>query len=111
MVGDAVRTFVMYLLATQDRDTALAFGEDLGKAVSGPGGELMTYAEELIAEGIEKGRQEGELRGQVDTKEKLVQAGVQWSVIESATGVDREALRVLKQRLEEAENGSEDADR
>ena len=116
---DAVRTFVMYLLATQDRDTALAFGEDLGKAVSGPGGELMTYAEELLNEGLEKGRREGELRGlregelrgQVGTIEKLLQAGVQWSVIESATGVDREALRALKQRLEEAENGDEEADR
>lgn len=108
---DAVRTFVMYLLATQDRDTARTFGEDLGRAVSEPGGELMTYAEELIAEGLEKGRQEGELRGRVDTIEKLVQAGVQWSLIESATGVDRDALRALKQRLEGSENGNEDADR
>ncbi len=108
---DAVRTFVMYLLATQDRDTARAFGEDLGGAVPEPGGDLMTYAEELIAEGIEKGRREGELRGQVGTIEKLVQAGVEWSVIESATGVDPDALRALKQRLEESENGNEDADR
>lgn len=105
---DAVRTFVMYLLATQDRPTALAFVEDLGKAVSEPGGELMTYAEELIAEGLEKGRREGELRGRVDTIEKLVQAGVQWSVIASATGVDRDALRALKQQLEGSENGNED---
>ena len=111
MVGDAVRTFVMYLLATQDRDTALTFGEDLRKATPEPGGDLMTYAEELIAEGIEKGRQEGELRGQVDTIEKLVQAGVQWSDIESATGLDRDALRALRQRLEGSENGSEDGDR
>lgn len=108
---DAVRTFVMYLLATQDRDTALAFVEDLGKAVSEPGGDMMTYAEELIAEGREEGLREGELRGQVGTIEKLVQAGVQWSVIESATGVDRDALRALKQRLEGSENGNEDADR
>ena len=108
---DAVRTFVMYLLATQDRDTALAFVEDLGKAVSEPGGDMMTYAEELIREGREEGLREGELRGQVGTIEKLVQAGVQWSVIESATGVDRDALRALKQRLEGSENGNEDADR
>ena len=108
---DAVRTFVRYLLATQDRDTALTFGEDLRKATPEPGGDLMTYAEELIAEGLEKGRHEGELRGQVDTIEKLVQAGVQWSVIESATGLDRDALRALRQRLEGSENGSEDGDR
>ena len=71
----------------------------------------MTYAEELIREGREDGLREGELRGQVGTIEKLVQAGVQWSVIESATGVDRDALRALKQRLEGSENGNEDADR
>ncbi len=109
---EAVRAFVRYLLATQDRDAAIAFGEDLGQTVSEPGGELMTYAEELINEGLEKGRKEGrregELRGRVGTIEKLVQAGVQWSVIESATGVDRDSLRALKQRIEEAENGSED---
>lgn len=107
---DAVRTFMMYLLATQDRDTARTFGEDLSKAASAPGGDLMTYAEELIAEGIEKGRQEGELRGRVNTIEELVRAGVEWSVIESATGVDRDALRVLKQHLEGSDDGSERTD-
>ena len=52
--------FVLYLLATQDRGTARSFGAELREAVSGPGGELMTYAEELIKEGRDKGRQEGD---------------------------------------------------
>ncbi len=47
----------------------------------------------------------------MDTIEKPVQAGVQWSVIESATGLDRDALRALKERIEGSENGSEDGDR
>ena len=106
--------FVLYLLATQDRGTARSFGEELREAVSGPGGELMTYAEELIQEGERKGRQEGRqegeqrgvLKGKVGTIENLLQAGVQWSVIESATGIDQEALRALKQRLA----GSDDED-
>lgn len=114
-----VRMFVLYLLATQDRGTATSFGEELRGAVSGPGGELMTYAEELIREGRQQGRQEGReegrqegerqgvLKGKVGTIENLLQAGVQWSVIESATGIDQEALRALKQRLA----GSDDEER
>ena len=76
----------------------------------------MTYAEELILQGEQRGRREGEQRGrqaglregeqrgriegQVRTIERLVQAGVQWPLIESATGIDREALSALKRRLE-----------
>ena len=105
-----VRMFVLYLLATQDRGTARSFGEELRGAISGPGGELMTYAEELIREGREQGRQEGEqkgvLKGRVGTIENLLQAGVQWSVIESATGIDQDALRALKQRLAGSDDGA-----
>ena len=107
---DAVGTFVMYLLATQDRDTARGFGEELRGAVSGPGGDLMTYAEELIQEGERKGRQEGELRGRLGTIEDLLRAGVKWSVIESATGINQDALRALKRRLEGSDNGTEETD-
>ena len=55
----------------------------------------MTYAEELIKEGRDKGRQEGRL----ETTEKPLRAGVPWSIIESATGIDQDALRALKRRL------------
>ena len=98
-----VRMFVLYLLATQDRGTARSFGAELREAVSGPGSELMTYAEELIKEGRDKGRQEGRL----ETIEELVRAGVPWSVIESATGIGQDALRALKQQLA----GSDDEER
>ena len=43
------------------------------------------------------------VEGQVGTIESLLQAGVQWSVIEEATGIDRDALGALKQRLQESE--------
>jgi len=87
--------FVLYLLAKQDRGTARSFGEELREAMSGPGVELMTYSEELIQEGRDKGRQEGRL----ETIEELLRAGVPWSVIELATGIDQDGLRALKQRL------------
>ena len=59
----------------------------------------MTYAEELIKEGREQGREEGRLEGQVGTIENLLRAGVPWPVIESATGIDQDALRAIKERL------------
>ena len=131
---DAVGTFVLYVFATQDRGTAHGFGEELREAVPGPGGDVMTYLEELIKEGELKGRQEGErrgrrrgcregeqhgllkgrlegrLEGQLGTIEDLVKAGVQWSVIEAATGIDRDALHDLKRRLEAPDNGTEHSD-
>ena len=94
----------MYLWATQDGGTARRFGEDLREAVSGPGGDMTTYAEELIQEGERKGRQagrlEGHLKGKVETIEDLLRAGVEWPVIEAATGIDRHTLHTLKQRIE-----------
>ena len=121
---DAVRAIVMYLWATQDRATARRFGEELRDAIPEPGGDLMTYAEELILEGerkgeqrgrqaglregeqhgrragLREGEQRGRIEGQVRTIERMVQAGVRWPLIESATGIDREALSALKRRLE-----------
>ena len=78
---DAVDTFGLYVLATQDRDTAGGFGEELRRAVPGPGGDMMTCLEELIQEGERKGRQEDRQEGRLGTIENLLQAGVQWSVI------------------------------
>ena len=73
---------------------------------------MTTYAEELIQEGERKGRQagrlegrqEGHLKGRVDTIEDLLRAGVEWPVIEAATGIDRHTLHTLKQRTEGTDN-------
>ena len=100
--GEAVRPLVRYLLATQTRNTARRFGDELRDAVPGVGGDLMTtYAEELIREGERKGR--------LETIEALLRAGVEWPVIEAATGIDQDALRALRQRLEGSEEGTKEA--
>ena len=86
----------------------------------------MTYAEELMQEmarkvraeglqegretGLQEGRAEGLLEGQVGTIESLLRAGVRWPVIEAATGIDRDALRALRQRLEGSQEGAKEAD-
>ncbi len=119
---DAVRTLVVYLWATQDRDTARRFGQQLRATVSGSGGDLVTYAEELmqemarkvraegLQEGLQQGHRKGLMEGQVGTIENLSRAGVPWSIIEAATGIDQDALRALRQRLEESEKRAEEAD-
>ena len=82
----------------------------------------MTYADELMQEmarkvraeglqaGLQQGRSEGLLEWQVGTIENLLRAGVQWSVIEAATGIDQDALRALRQRLEGSDEGTREAD-
>lgn len=43
----------------------------------------MTYPQELLQEGERKGK----IEGQIEIIENFLKAGVEWSVIESATGV------------------------
>ncbi len=38
--------------------------------------------------------------------ENFLKAGVPWSTIEAATGIDQDKLRALKQRERETPNGS-----
>ena len=57
-----------------------------------------------------KVRAEGVLEGQVGTIESLLRAAVRWPVIEAATGIDPDALRALRQRLEGSEEGMKEAD-
>ena len=93
------RAIVRYVITTQDRQTVREFGEALRRHVPGPGGDMKTYAEELLQEGLRKGRQEGRQEGQLGTIENFLRAGIEWSIIEEATGIDQEAFQALRQRL------------
>ena len=110
---DYLRVFVRYVVATQDTEAVKAFGEAMQRHAAGSGGEIMTYAQELLQEGERKGRQEGrqegkqegerkgKIAGQIETIENFLKAGVGWAVIESATGIDEKQLAALKQQLAE----------
>ena len=50
------------------------------------------------------------IEGQVGTIENLLRAGVPWPVIEAAIGIDQDALRALRQQLQETDEGTEDAE-
>ena len=56
--------------------------------------------------GLEEGREEGRREGQVEIVENFLQAGVPWSTIEAATGIDQDNLRALKRRMKDATNGA-----
>ena len=120
---DDMSMFLRYTLETGPDDTPEALGEILGRTAAGLGGELMTSGERLRQEGRDEmlaiaeqrhregrlegqreGRLEGRLEGhregqreaQTETIDGLLRTGVDWSVIERATGIDEEEYRKLK---------------
>ena len=105
------RAIVRYVITTQDKQTVREFGEALRRHVPGPGGDMKTYAEELLQEGLQKGLQEGlqkgRQEGQLGMIENFLRAGIEWSVIEEATGIDQEAFQALRQRLAESDGTTE----
>ena len=50
-----------------------------------------------------EGRQEGELRGKVQTIEGFVARDVPWPIIEAATGIDEATFDRLKHQLDAAD--------
>ena len=105
--ADEFRRFVVYLAAVQDDEVIETFKEALERHGLDLGGEIMTYAEELLAEGEArgeargeaKGRAEGEARKQVEMVEGFLKVGVTWEVIEAATGLTEVSFQALKTQL------------
>ncbi len=112
---DDMSMFLRYILETGPDDTPEVLGEILGRTAAGLGGELMTSGERLRQEGRDEmlaiaeqrhregrlegqreGRLEGHREGQMETIDGLLRTGVDWSVIERATGIDEEEYRKLK---------------
>ena len=61
---------------------------------------LEIYGEVKQQEARQKGLQEGRQEGQLGTIEKFRQAGVEWSTIEAATGMDEATFDRLKHQLD-----------
>lgn len=100
-----VRLFVFYILATQEEASARSFQEVLRRYTPGVGDDVMTYAQQLLAEGRAEGRVEGEEAGKIIERAALIEGflreGVDWSVIERVTGVNETQFQALKQQVEE----------
>jgi hypothetical protein len=95
-----MRIFVLYILATQEPEAAESFREVLRRHAPHVGDDLMTYAQELVAEGEER----GEIRTQVRIIEGFLRVGATWAMIEGATGVNEAQFQVLKQQVEAMTN-------
>ena len=87
-----IRVFLRYILQTQDREAIASFQDALQRHAPHVRGDLMTYAQELLAE--------GRMRNQVEVIEGLLREGVEWAVIERATGVNEAQFQALKQQVE-----------
>ena len=100
---DEFRRFIVYLTTVQDHDVVETFKEALERHGLDLGGEIMTYAEELLAEGRAEGEARGEAKGRAETQvevvEGLLKAGVTWEIIEAATGLSEANFRALKAQL------------
>ena len=109
--GERFGPVVLYVTRTQDNETLREFFAALRREVPGPGGDMRTYGEQLIQEGrqeglqegVLKGRQEGRQEGQVATIESFLRAGVGWSTIKQATGIDQEAFELLRRQTHPAD--------
>jgi predicted transposase/invertase (TIGR01784 family) len=86
-----LRIFMRYILATQEPEAAQTFREVLQRTAPEVGDDLMTYAQEL--------RAEGKMRNQVDVIENLLRLGEEWSRIEEITGVNEAQFQALKQQV------------
>ena len=97
---DEFRRFIAYLANVQDDGGIIeTFGEALERHGLDLKGEIMTYAEQLRAEGEARGEAKGEQRTKVQIVEGLLQAGVTWEVIEAATGLSETGFEALKAQL------------
>ena len=96
---DERRRFIEYLGTIQDGALINKF-----QAVSERYGlnleeDVMTYAEQLLAEGRAEGEARGEARSQVQMVEGLLRVGVTWDTIEAATGLTEAKLQDLKAQV------------
>ena len=60
--------------------------------------EMRAVAEQRHREGRSEGRLEGQREGRLETIDGLLRTGVDWSVIERATGIGEQEYRQLKSR-------------
>ena len=98
---DEFRRFIAYLANVQDDGSVIeTFGEALERHGLDLKGEIMTYAEQLLAEGEAKGEQ----RTKVQIVEGLLRAGVTWEVIEAAARVTEADFHELKAQLSGADS-------
>ena len=119
---DYVQVFLGYILKTGPVDTPQALEEVVDRRAPELRGDLMTSGDVLHREGRrqgrregrregrqqgrQEGRQEGRREGRLETIEGFLRAGVDWRVIESATGIDEQTYRSHKADFANGKKGA-----
>ncbi len=112
---DDMKMFMHYIAETGPEDTPEEMGDILSHTAAG--GELMTSGERLRQEGRDQmrdemravaerrhregrseGRLEGQREGRLETIDGLLRTGVDWSLIERATGIGEQEYQKLRSR-------------
>ena len=96
---DERRRFIEYLAAIQDGALINQFEEASGRHGLNLEEDIMSYAEQLLAEGRAEGEARGEARKQVEIVEGLLRVGVTWDVIAAATELTEAGFQELKARV------------
>ena len=111
--NEELQRIVVYIATTtREPERWHRFAEAVRRQVPG-GGELMNKTQEMLEiygevmqqEARQKGLHEGRQEGRLGTIEKFRQAGVEWSTIEAATGMDEATFDRLKHQLD-ADDGA-----
>ena len=92
------KRFILYLANVQENDIIETFNVALERHGLNLRGEIMTYAEQL--------RAEGEARKQVEIVDGFLRVGVTWDVIEAATGLTEAGFQELKAQLTKSDSNS-----
>ena len=93
-----------YIVETGPADTLQALDEQCRRQAPALRGDLMACAEMLRREGRQEGELKGRREGRLEIIDGLRREGVEWPVIQSATGIDEPTYRTLKR---DAANGTE----
>ena len=94
---DYYNVFFRYIEETGPAGTQQALDEVMRRRAPELRGDLMTNGEML--------RREGRQEGRLEAIEGLLRVGVEWPVIESATGIDEQTYRGLKADLANGKKG------
>ena len=95
----SLNLFIQYLTTTQDPEGIDLFDETMKDHGIDIGATLMTYAQELLEKGRAEGEAKGRMKTQVENVQGLLQAGVAWDVITTATGLTEAGFQDLKAQL------------
>ena len=91
-------------METGPADTLQALNEVMRRLAPELRDDLMTCGEMLRREGRQEGELKGRREGRLEIIDGLRREGVEWPVIQSATGIDEPTYRTLKR---DAANGTE----